>query len=618
LLRQIADALDYAHSKGVVHRDIKSNNIMFDDRGNAYLVDFGIARLVAEPGATVTQTGAVIGTPAYIPPEVWRGEAWTRSADQYALGVVVYEMLSGRPPFEAPTLYHLIHQHLNDLPPAPQNWREEVPAALTPVLQRALAKTPEDRFPSATALADAFDESVIEALSTATTAVSGFFSIPIENASTTKMLPGLAGGLLVTPSPAAPPAPTPVAPPARRIGLWAGLAGALIVAVVLALLFVQQSSTASALQATATAESMNSASLQGTLVAIKATQAFDAMIAEPDMMTATAAACQTAFTPRTDGGSGEIAFHSNRDGSKDIYLMNADGSNVRRLTDAAGDDMNPIWSPNGRNIVFTSTRDGNNRIYALLSAPDKPDQFTTQALTPNTADNGDPAWSPDNKRIAFASQLNGNWDIYVVNADGSDLQRLTDHEAEDRNPVWSPDGKQLAFLSKREGNGELYVMDADGKNVRRLTKGEDNKQNDYAWSPDGNLLAFTSIDANNNWDIYTIALAADAAPTKRTPRRGAQWLPKWSPDGRTLGYLWQQDHVDIMLISPDGTQERNVISAPSDDWTYSWSPDSGRIAFETDRDGNWEIYTVNLCGGDLRRLTNSGAEDLYPAWRPKP
>ncbi len=156
LLKGLADALDYAHGQGVIHRDIKPSNIMFDNRGNVSLVDFGIAKLM-QNAAALTGTGVSMGTPLYMSPEQWRAEAPSPSTDQYAMGVVVYILVTGQPPFEAPTPYGLMHRHLNDTPTPPQVLRPGVPAAVSQVLLRAMAKTAAERFPTVTAFAQAFD-----------------------------------------------------------------------------------------------------------------------------------------------------------------------------------------------------------------------------------------------------------------------------------------------------------------------------------------------------------------------------------------------------------------------------------------------------------------------------
>jgi serine/threonine-protein kinase len=155
LLQQVASALDYAHRRGVIHRDIKPSNIMFDDQNNAYVVDFGIAKLLYAT-TTLTGTGATVGTPAYMSPEQWRAEDLSSAADQYALGVMTYALVTGRIPFDAPTPYAMMHKHLHEQPTPPHTLRPDVPRAVADALNRALAKDPPGRFPSVIAFAEAF------------------------------------------------------------------------------------------------------------------------------------------------------------------------------------------------------------------------------------------------------------------------------------------------------------------------------------------------------------------------------------------------------------------------------------------------------------------------------
>jgi serine/threonine protein kinase len=159
ILQQLGSALDYAHARGVIHRDVKASNVMFDDHGTAFLVDFGIAKLVHTTSA-LTQTGMTMGTPLYMAPEQWRGDILTGAADQYALGVVAYSMVTGKMPFEGDTMFTLMHQHLNEPPPAIKQYRDDVPDALNDVINKVMAKEADQRFESASAFASAFGESV--------------------------------------------------------------------------------------------------------------------------------------------------------------------------------------------------------------------------------------------------------------------------------------------------------------------------------------------------------------------------------------------------------------------------------------------------------------------------
>ena len=157
LLRDVASALDFAHAQGVVHRDIKPANILLSDSGHAMVADFGIAR--AFTGDAVTSTSGshtgVVGSPAYMAPEQWRGERPDGRADQYALGVLAFELLTGRRPFADVSMQELLRKHLDTDPPALDTVRKGLPPHVSRSIQRAMAKDPTDRFRSTMAFVDA-------------------------------------------------------------------------------------------------------------------------------------------------------------------------------------------------------------------------------------------------------------------------------------------------------------------------------------------------------------------------------------------------------------------------------------------------------------------------------
>lgn len=249
-----------------------------------------------------------------------------------------------------------------------------------------------------------------------------------------------------------------------------------------------------------------------------------------------------------------------------ICVMDAEGTNVTVLTDSAGDDTTPAWSPDGEHIVFVSTRDGNREIYVMDA-----DGHNQINLTNHPADDWMPAWSPDGERIAFVSYRAGNWEIYVMGADGSNVTRLTEERADDWAPSWSPDGAELAFCSTRDGNWEIYVMDSSGSLPLRLTE---HPENDLApvWSPDGQWIAFESTRDGN---------------------------------------------AEIYVMDRNGEQVRNLSNTPmADDHGPSWSPDGDRIVFYSIRDGDWDIYVMNNAGGEVINLTNNEINDQAPVWRP--
>ena len=190
------------------------------------------------------------------------------------------------------------------------------------------------------------------------------------------------------------------------------------------------------------------------------------------------------FQPSWSPDGKRIAFMSNRDGhvhaihgwpTYEIYVMDADGDNLQNLTNNPNDDRYPSWSPDGKRIVFSSERAGHFRskfgITAEIYVMDA-DGGNQRRLTENRKNDSSPSWSPDGKRIAFASDRKGdfeNFEIYVMDADGGNQQKLTNNRGDDRSPSWSPDGERIVFSSYRDGNAEIYVMDADGGNSQNLT-----------------------------------------------------------------------------------------------------------------------------------------------------
>lgn len=168
LLDQVASALDYAHARGIVHRDLKPHNLLFDDSRNIFLTDFGLAKLLDEAAGTeLTRSGLVVGTPAYMAPEQWKNESIDHRADIYSLGVILFEMLTGKLPFTADTPHRMMYLHINNPPPSLTTLRPDLPPIIGAVIEQALAKEPDDRFPSAGKLAAAFKRALTESASVA-------------------------------------------------------------------------------------------------------------------------------------------------------------------------------------------------------------------------------------------------------------------------------------------------------------------------------------------------------------------------------------------------------------------------------------------------------------------
>jgi Tol biopolymer transport system component/metal-dependent hydrolase (beta-lactamase superfamily II) len=237
----------------------------------------------------------------------------------------------------------------------------------------------------------------------------------------------------------------------------------------------------------------------------------------------------------------QIAFHKHQsDDVVSIHVMDADGDNERRLTQTETYDAAPVWSPDGKQIAFTRDED----IWVMNADGSDPRLLMDDPVAANGAD-----WSPDGSQIVFESGRHGNTEIYVVGSDGSALRRLTDNEAEDWWPTWSPDGSQIAFMSTLDGDWEIYVMDANGGNLRQLTENSVDDRGP-AWSPDGTRIAFVSNRDSglpNDTEIYV--MNADGTDQRRiTEKSGFEWGVDWRPDS-----------------SPETSQAEPAAAAPSDD-----------------------------------------------------
>ena len=279
-----------------------------------------------------------------------------------------------------------------------------------------------------------------------------------------------------------------------------------------------------------------------------------------------------------------IVYAALRPASLTLYLFAAPGAEPRRLTPEAGLDYNPVFSPDGRWVVFCSERRGNPDLYALdLENPGPP-----RPLTDSDALEDAPAFSPDGKWLAFVGTRDGNADIFVMPFEprGPDAaakaKNLTRHGGGDFNPAWSPDGKRIAFASDRDGyrESEIYVMEADGSKVKRLTfsPGWDGSP---AWSPDGKRIYFYSQrDASPG--IYV--MQADGSGQERIVA-GAALSPAVSPRGRVAYTAQQNGRWRIFSVADDGSDRHYESDWQNEYWAPAFDPQSGRVVCHGDGEG---------------------------------
>jgi Tol biopolymer transport system component/serine/threonine protein kinase len=642
MLDQIASALNHAHSKGIVHRDLKPQNVLLDPSGNAVLTDFGIAKILTETTA-LTQTGIAMGTPLYMAPEQWRGGPVEARTDIYALGVILFEMLTGDLPFRSDTPFSLMHKHIYEPPPVERIATLGI-VGLDQVLIKALAKEPRDRYASATELAAAFSAALAGKLPATTTPQPsnadvltineiGLSPLPTESTlprlvSNRRLIFGAAivivavlmfGGVVALLSGSMSPTPTLVAAGATHTQASVAIASQTSLPTITVTLPPSDTPTeppTAALTATHTTTATPTPTQTPTATA---TPTATTDIRTAAVMTIQARESLTAprftKTPTPDQlASLEAIIHASDTAvavasftkMPTATLTATAIPTILATTVSAVVPLN-AGSSSGGKIAFHSFRDGNAEIYVMDA-----DGGNQLRLTAHRGDDELPAWRPDGKAIAFASNRDGDWQIYIMDADGSNLRQVTTVGGGNSIPMWSPDGQRIVFVSKRNVNGEIYVMNADGSDQRNLTNHVDEDW-DPAWSPDGRSIAFAS---NRNGQYHVYVMETDGQNVRQlTPSNSLDRTPAWSPDGKHIVFVSLRDgNREIYVMNADASNQRRLTSNRFHDYAPVWSPDGKYVAFHSVRDGNREIYVMNADGSNQRRLTFNSSEDYSASW----
>jgi serine/threonine protein kinase len=471
LLSQVAEAVDYAHQHGVVHRDIKPGNVLVTEDGRAILTDFGLAML--RDRASQATLGNSFGTPEYIAPEqAIDSRAASPQSDIYGLGVILYEMVTGRLPFEDDSALSLALKHINEEPAPLRHYAPELPEAVEAVALRALAKEPDARFPTAQAMVDALNQAWMG---------------PAPLTAAPPQRPNLlAHGVQLAQS-----SPQWLSHPAgRRAGLVAiGLLALLFVALIGGLILSPGGSPPALAVVTATI--MATPTVQST------TEATGALAVGP-VYTATVTASPTSARTNTPAATSTPTS---------IATLTATSTQTPTATPSPVPTDTPTSAPppprptttavvsedlNNR-ILFKTDRAGLVQVYSMR--PDGGDQRPVENPLIYNEIAALEALSPDGKQ-QIVVRTEGNAELWLVTLDGSESEwRLTYAEAFDYDPAWSPVGDLIAFVSEQTGNGDIYISTPLGFDVQRITINQDPADKHPTWSPDGQYLAYWS-DAN--------------------------------------------------------------------------------------------------------------------------
>ena len=562
----ICEALYYLHNRTqpIIHRDIKPGNIKITPTGQVFLVDFGIAKITQAGQATTS--GAQSLTPGFSPPEQYVQGTDPRS-DIYSLGATLYHALTGFIP--ANGLVRMTGS--GDLIPILQH-RPETPPQLAYAIEKALTIKREDRYQRV----EDFKADLLKCLPEAVQPIS-----TPKKSQTQQPIPQ-------TQAKTPPPAESGIQKKKPMLFVLGGIGILALCGLVFGGIWAyrnfiapspsQTPSTVTDLLETSTPSEKTLTPSPEVTTDITETVSITEAVLESSPT--------TEFTPTISltpqgGSTGEIAFASDRNGTPQIYIINADGSNLRQVTNEISGACQPSWSPDGLKLVFTSPckleKDPNpiSEIYPAASLfIVNVDGTSRRPLSSIPGGDFDPSWSPDGQNIVF-STLRDNLsttdvNIYLYDLTTNKATPVTKDLSYDRHARWSPDGKHLV-LQRIQLERQVWIINPDGSQAEHFS--DINK--DYAYMPDwssGGLIVFAQGEKSPGLFIKQADASNNAPEVKVTD--GPAWNPDFSPDGTLIVYEGTDaaKNYELFIIPWNGGVPINITNDPARDYQPVWHP----------------------------------------------
>ncbi len=611
IVTQVAEALGATHAAGIVHRDIKPENVMLRHDGYVKVLDFGLAKIgenlalqdaAGETQSSITEAGAVLGTVSYMSPEQARALRIDARTDIFSLGIVFYELLTGRLPFEGTTAGEMFASILRS---EPLPLGASAPEALQRVVLKALAKERDARYQTVAEFAGELK----------TLAQELEFQARLADSENKTRLSGGSASAASAPSTSSLSSVT-----GARRAVWKYLLGAA------AALFAVVAGWQLLIRPGGNFESEVLPGLKNTPV--------DGWKTGPEFN-------RLLIGIAPDGHT--IAFSKGEHGQTDIFVKQLNGGEPHNVTNDEWTDYSPIWSPNGQQLAYVSTRNGRNEIWLIPSLGGPGQMVKTLDGTPRWLTR----WSRDGRRIFYEIQRN----LFALELSSGQVTRLTtfDNEASDKDyfalsadelwlaysqsvdgaqqiwarplaggapiqvthegeenlyPVWLPDGERVVYSSKRNGIHQICVAWLKGRKPVQLTFGPENLT-PWDVSADGRRIFYVSSKDEANLFLHDLASGTERQISANLL---LNLFPNFAPDGQAIAFQQVDQGVNFssgallaIELSGAGKTTRLVVNG----FDPRWSPTGERVAFLRHSGKSFSLWTVRRDGADERQLVES-------------